>query len=161
MIKAQYMNLTVRNAKPRDVDFILYGIKDTFRIEKDVFNDKICLEKKRLAKKAIKNNQVRIALKENNPVGFLWFKISDVTPFGLDYGRWSKKYCWISYVYILKGYRNQGIGSLLYDDITKICKKRGVKHIMLDVFTVNEKSARFHRKKGFKPFLSIYSKNLI
>jgi len=39
----------------------------------------------------------------------------------------------------------------------KICKKKGIEQIMLDVFTVNKKSARFHERMGFKPLLVIYS----
>lgn len=154
------MNLKIRDASLRDARFILSGIRDIFRIEKYVFSDRIYRERKRLTKNAIKNKQVRIVIKGNEPIGFSWFKIDSLTPFGLDYGKWSGKYCWISFVYVLKNYRNQGIGSLLYDDIMKICRRRGIREIMLDVFIVNKKSARFHRKMGFKPFLSIYSKKM-
>jgi GNAT superfamily N-acetyltransferase len=152
--------LTIRNAKLQDTEFILSGIRDILRIEKCVFSDRVYRERKKLTKDAIKNKQVRVAIKENKPIGFSWFKISDLTPFGLDYGKWSEKYCWISFVHILKDYRNQGIGSLLYDDIMRICRRKRIKQIMLDIFTVNKKSARFHKRRGFKPFLLIYSKRI-
>ncbi|NYZ76223.1 GNAT family N-acetyltransferase [Candidatus Micrarchaeota archaeon] len=151
------MNLAIRDAKLQDTEFILSGIRDIFRIEKCVFSDRVYRERKKFTKNAIKNKQVRVVIEENKPIGFSWFRISDLTPFGLDYGKWSRKYCWISFVYVVKGYRNQGIGSLLYDDIMKICKKKGIKQIMLDVFTVNKKSTRFHEKIGFKPLLGIFT----
>jgi len=154
------MNLKIRDARVQDTGFILSGIRDILRMENCVLNDKVYHEKKKLTKDAIKNKHVRVATKENRPVGFSWFKICDLTPFGLDYGRWDRKYCWISYIYVSKRYRNQGIGSLLYDDITKICKSKRIKQIMLDVFTVNKKSARFHKKIGFKPILSICAKTI-
>ncbi len=151
------MSLKIRDAKLHDTEFILSGIRDIFRIEKCVFSDRIYREKKRLTKNAIKNKQVRVVIEEDKPVGFSWFKIGDLTPFGLDYGKWSEKYCWISFVYVLESYTNQGIGSLLYEDIMSICKRKKVKQIMLDVFTVNKKSARFHERIGFKPLLSIFT----
>jgi GNAT superfamily N-acetyltransferase len=101
-----------------------------------------------------------VAVEGGKPVGFSCFKIGDMTPFGLDYGRWSGRYCWISWVYVVKGYRNQGVGSLLYEDIARICKRKKIKEIMLDIFTVNKKSASFHRRMGFKPFLSIFTRNV-
>ena len=76
----------------------------------------------------------------------------------MGYGKWGRKYCWISFVYVVEEHRGHSVGSLLYDDIMKICRRKRIEEIMLDVFTVNKKSERFHKKKGFKPFLSIYSK---
>ncbi|QLJ52965.1 MAG: Acetyltransferase (GNAT) family protein [Candidatus Fermentimicrarchaeum limneticum] len=151
------MDLTIRNAKLQDIGFVLSGIREIFKIENDIF---VYNEKKKLVSNAIRDKHIRVVMKGGRSVGFLWFRISDLTPFGLDYGKWSRKYCWISFVYAVKSYRNQGIGSLLYDDIMRICKKRRVKQIMLDVFTVNKKSASFHKKRGFKPLLSIYRKTL-
>jgi len=148
------MDPSIRNARLQDTEFVLKGIREIFRIENDIF---VYREKKKLAINAIMNKQVRVVIEENKPIGFSWFGISDLTPFGLDYGKWSRKYCWISFVYVVKGHRNRGIGSLLYDDIMRICKRKKVRQIMLDVFTVNKKSARFHEKIGFKPLLSIFT----
>ena len=148
------MGPSIRNARLQDTKFVLDGIREIFRIENDIF---VYREKKKLAINAIMNKQVRVVIEENKPIGFSWFRISDLTPFGLDYGKWSRKYCWISFVYVVKSYRNQGIGSLLYEDIMKICKKKGIKQIMLDIFAVNKKSARFHEKIGFKPLLGIFT----
>jgi ribosomal protein S18 acetylase RimI-like enzyme len=148
------MNSAIRNAKLQDIGFVLSGIREIFRIENDIF---VYSEKKKLARNAIRDKHVRVVIKGGKPIGFSWFRISDSTPFGLDYGKWSEKYCWISFVYVLKNYRNQGIGSLLYDDVMRICRRKKVKQIMLDVFTVNKKSARFHESIGFRPLLSIFT----
>jgi len=154
---SEKMCLKIRNAKLQDTEFILSGIREIFRIENDSF---VYSEKKKLARNAIRNKHIRVAIKENKPIGFSWFRISDLTPFGLDYGKWSRKYCWISFVHVLKDYRNQGIGSLLYDDIMRICRRKRIKQIMLDIFTVNKKSTSFHKKRGFEPLLSVYSKRI-
>ncbi|NYZ78533.1 GNAT family N-acetyltransferase [Candidatus Micrarchaeota archaeon] len=148
------MDPTIRNAKLQDIEFVLSGIREIFKIENDIF---VYSEKKKLARNAIRDKHIRVAMRGDKPIGFSWFKIGDLTPFGLDYGKWSRKYCWISFVYVLKNYRNKGIGSLLYEDIMRICKRKKVKQIMLDVFTVNKKSARFHERIGFKPLLSIFT----
>jgi ribosomal protein S18 acetylase RimI-like enzyme len=154
------MKLITRNAKLEDRDYILSGIKDTFRIEKAVINNAIISEQKKLIIKAIKNKEIRIVVKGNNPIGFLWSTIGDITPFGLKYGKWDKKYCWVNWVYVSRKHRGRGIGPLLYADLIKICKSKRLEEIMLDVFTVNSKAIRFHKKIGFKPFLSIYSKKI-
>lgn len=154
------MGIKIRDARLQDTGFILSGIRDIFRMEKCIFNKKVYTEKKKLARSAIKDKRMRIAVKDTIPVGFLWFGISDITPFGLDYGKWSGKYCWISFVYVVEEYRSQGIGSLLYEDITRICRRKKIEEITLDVFTINKKSEKFHKKIGFRPMLSLYSKKL-
>jgi len=62
------MNLTIRNAKLKDMDYILSGIKDIFRIEKAVLTNDMLSEQKKLIIKAIKNKEIRAAIKENNPI---------------------------------------------------------------------------------------------
>jgi GNAT superfamily N-acetyltransferase len=152
------MDVKIKDAELQDTEFILSGIKDILAIEKCVFDDRVYRERKKLTRDAIKNKQVRIAIKKGKAVGFSWFKTGVLTPFGVGYGKWGRKYCWISFVYVSKESRGQGVGSLLYEDIMKICRRKKIKEMMLDVFTVNKKSAQFHKKKGFKPFLSIYSR---
>jgi GNAT superfamily N-acetyltransferase len=154
------MNFVIRNAKIQEIGFILNSIKEILKIEKATPDKKKIDEQRKFIIESIKNKEIRIANKENNPIGFLWFKIGDITPFGLNYGKWERKYCWINWVYVLQKYRNQGMGSLLYQDLMKICKKRGVKEIMLDVFKVNKKSLNFHIEQGFKPLLSIFHKKI-
>jgi len=154
------MKIKIRNAKIGDLKFIIKGIKEIFRIEKCRLKREKLNEEKRLALKAIKRNEVKIAVKEKKSLGFIWFAFSSTTPYGVDYGSWGKRYCFVSWVYVLKEYRHKGIGSLLYSEVKKICKKKKVKEIIIDVYAINKKSIKFHNRMGFKPLLYIETENI-
>jgi len=152
--------IKIENAKKEHVNFILKGIEEIFEIEKATLTKKQKIELKKSIIKDIKRREIKIAIKENKPVGFIWFKFSDKTPFGVNYGKWDEKYCWINWTYVTKKFRNKGIGSALYKEIEKICKEKGIKTIMFDIFKVNKLSQKVHKKLGFKELLSIYTKKV-
>jgi len=152
--------IKIENAKTKHVNFILKGIEEIFKIEKATLTRNQRIELKKFIIKDLKKREIKIAVKNDELVGFIWFKFSDKTPFGVNYGKWDEKYCWINWAYVTKKFRNQRIGSTLYKEIEKICKKKGIKTIMLDIFKVSKLSEKVHKKLGFKELLSIYTKNI-
>jgi len=153
--------IKIENAKIKHINFILKGIEETFKIEKATLTKKQKVELKKIILKDIKRGEIKIALRENKPIGFIWFKFSDKTPFGVNYGKWDEKYCWINWTYVTEKFRNRGIASTLYKEVEKICKKKGIKTMMLDIFKANKLSEKIHEKLGFKKLLSIYIKKLV
>lgn len=152
--------IKIKNAKVEHAEFVLKGIEEITKTEKATLTKKLKTELKEIILKDIKRKEIKIASKDGKPIAFIWFKFSDKTPFGVNYGSWDEKYCWINWTYVIKNFRNRGIGSALYKEVEKICKKKGVKTIMLDIFKVNKLSEKVHKKLGFKELLSIYVKSV-
>ena len=50
---------------------------------------------------------------------------------------------------IQKPYWNKGIGSIMFDEMIKIAKEKGIEQIELDVINDNERAKRLYTKKGF------------
>jgi len=48
----------------------------------------------------------------------------------------------------------------LYDLVETEAKSRGLKEVMLDVFTVNKTSHDFHTRIGYQPLLQLYTKKI-
>jgi GNAT superfamily N-acetyltransferase len=152
--------IKIENAKTKNINFILKGIKEILETEKIEFTKKQKIELKKSIVKDIKRKEIKVAIKENKPVGFIWFKFSNKIPFGVNYGKMDEKYCWVNWTYVTKKFRNKGIGSALYKEIEKVCKKKGIETMMLDIFKVNKLSEKVHKKLGFKELLSIYTKKV-
>jgi GNAT superfamily N-acetyltransferase len=66
----------------------------------------------------------------------------------------------VDYVYVHPDFRRLGIGSRLYEELGKRCKEEGINELILDVLELNENSREFHKKAGFEPFVTLYSKKL-
>jgi len=91
------------------------------------------------------------------PMAFLWLEFGDQYPFGVEYGKYWTNYNWISYVYVNKECRRQGIARKLYDLAHWESRKlNGVTKLALDVFESNASSVNFHRTLGFQIHATIY-----
>lgn len=149
--------MEIRDAGKGDFDFILFGKTEVARMEGFEIPD--MAHERRRVRKAIAEKRVRVAVDEGRPAGFIWFIESEEHPFGVDYGKFGMRYCWIDYVFVSEERRGKGIGTALYDDLARIARKRGVEKLMCDVFTVNKASADFHSRAGFEPLLTIYGRD--
>eukprot|EP00294_Goniomonas_avonlea_P014527 CAMPEP_0114544988 /NCGR_PEP_ID=MMETSP0114-20121206/3164_1 /TAXON_ID=31324 /ORGANISM="Goniomonas sp, Strain m" /LENGTH=159 /DNA_ID=CAMNT_0001729393 /DNA_START=23 /DNA_END=502 /DNA_ORIENTATION=+ len=141
-----------------DLPFFLKGVWDVYEIEGEThrYNEE---DEAALAKSRLENNGVLIATHNDVPVGLVSFCFSSVTPFGVDYGAWSP-YAWISFAYTIPEWRRRGVSKKLYSEVERIALEKGVKEIQLDVFSVNEGSDLFHRKLGYRPYVTLYTKSL-
>lgn len=147
--------MKVRYAKQSDIGFILGGLEDTRRhagwlkrYTKATYSDKKDI------REAIRERRIRVAEQGNKPIGFLNFS----TDSEIMYFR--ERFLWIDLVYVRKMCRRKGVGSLLYKDLTRIARKKGLKKLVIDIFDANKKSIIFHKKRGFKPLYTIYKREI-
>lgn len=151
-------NILADNAVKEDVTFILRGIKEICKIEKQKPDpDKTIIK---LTNNAINNNQIRILRINKKPIGFVQYKFTRKSLYGFDYGPYKRKYCWIDWWYVTKAYRRKGIGNMLYKEMIKICKKQKIKEIILDVFDVNRNARRFYEKEKFHNSIHILKEKI-
>jgi phosphinothricin acetyltransferase len=146
------MKIEIRNAKKEDELLILKGIKEICKLEKEK-PDSIAHLKKQF-NHSLKRKEIIVTTINNKAVGFIWFLIASRVPYGVNYGK-QKKYCWLDWFYVLKEYRNKGIGTILLKELVKHCKKIKINEIITDVYNINKKSLQFHEKRGFKPRIEI------
>lgn len=90
-----------------------------------------------------KNTFLRICICDNQPVGFSLFKINNT----LEYGSISK-------IAVKPGYQNQGIGSMILEDISKTLRFYNMFTIFVD--NIFESSTNFFIKNGFKEWSVSY-----
>jgi ribosomal protein S18 acetylase RimI-like enzyme len=150
--------VSFRIAKEEDFDFVWEGRLDIARADDYTIPD---VEKDReRVLSAINAGKVLLALAGGEPAGFLWFTISDKFPYGVSYGSFGSKYAFVDYVYVHPSRRRQGLGTRLYNGLGELCRKRGIGEIILDVMEINENSRKFHKKAGFAPFVTLYSRKV-
>lgn len=53
-------------------------------------------------------------------------------------------------MYVLKDYRNKGLGKLLLAKITEFCKSKGYKKIVLSTYPEMKDAIKFYEKNNFK-----------
>ncbi len=58
-------------------------------------------------------------------------------------------------MFMLKEYRNLGIGTRLYEEFNKWCKKKKVGIIRVQATAKNQKAVDFYRKNNFKGYTLI------
>lgn len=55
-------------------------------------------------------------------------------------------------MYLLKKYRGKGVGSALYNEIEKFCKKKGFKELILSTYPHFKEAIKMYKAKGFRQF---------
>jgi L-amino acid N-acyltransferase YncA len=152
---AKSLKFKVRNAKRMDYSFIVGGLEDIRhhagwlkRYTKATISDRMDI------KKAILGRRIRVVEHNNRPIGFINFSTdSEIMYF-------QSKFVWVDLIYVRKMYRGKGVGALLYKDVCRIARTRGIKRVVVDVFEANKKSILFHKRLGFKRVYTIYQKKL-
>jgi ribosomal protein S18 acetylase RimI-like enzyme len=146
-------SVSIAYATNEESDFIFNGIQEICKIEKETSDGKVWLNKS--IKSSIKRKNI-VCLKLNGKIaGFLEFIISKKEPYGINYEKEKKNFCWVNNMFVDKKYRGKGFGEEMFNELYKICKKKGINKIMLDVFKVNEPSRRFYEIEGFKNKINI------
>ncbi len=92
--------------------------------------------------------------------GFIWFTMTKKCFVGIDNCDFTDSYVYISYVWVNKLIRGKGIAKKLYAKVIEYCKANNVKKVWLDIPLNNKSSMDFHKKIGFEPQTTLYSKCL-
>jgi ribosomal protein S18 acetylase RimI-like enzyme len=154
-----------RFATLTDIDIIMKGILEILFLEEnktDFFSEEKKQEQNDLICNAINTNNIIVSEDTYNQVnGFIWFNITNKCFYGLDYGNLENHYMFISYIWVIESSRNKGIAIQLYDKVINYAKENNIKKIWLDIYMSNDKSINFHNKLGFKPQITLYSKDII
>ena len=70
-------------------------------------------------------------------------------------------YLRVNDLYVLKEYRNKGIGEKLLSKIENIAKNKGIKHIFISTATKDTESiTKFYKRNGFKIWTTLLFKNI-
>ena len=148
--------MIIRYAKEDDLEFLEKGLLDVRNIEKRPMNDlPVTKEDSESFMKGIRNREVRIIDDENGrPAAFMYHRTDHPIPYV------SGKFLWIDLLYVRKDLRGKGMGSALYNDALRIANEKGVDRIVIDIFDPNDRSKIFHSKLDFKPFYTIYIKEI-
>ena len=154
-----------RFATLTDIDIIMKGILEILFLEEnktDFFSEEKKQEQINYLCNAINKNNIIVSEDTYNQVnGFIWFNITNKCFYGLDYGNLENHYMFISYIWVIESSRNKGIAIQLYDKVIDYAKENNIKKIWLDIYMSNDKSINFHNKLGFKPQITLYSKDII
>lgn len=143
----------IRYASEEDIPFIIQGIKEISIVEKQKPDKDVMILK--FIKLALKKNEIKVISKDKKVIGFIQFKFTNKNPYGIEYGKYERRFCWVDWWYIAKDYRNKGFGKILHQDIISLCKRKKIKEVMLDVFHVNSSAFGFYKKEGFSEFIHI------
>ena len=65
-----------------------------------------------------------------------------------NYSTWKGKCLYLEDFFVLPEFRGTGIGSILFDEVVAIAKKRGVKRMDWQVLDWNEPALNFYKKKN-------------
>ena len=150
-----------RFATLTDIDVIMKGILEILLLEENDSDQSNETEQLNLICNAIDKNCIIVSENNNNEViGFIWFNITNKSFYGFDYENCKNHYMFISYIWVLESYRNNGIATELYDKVIQYAKENNIKKIWVDIFLSNEKSIIFHSKLGFNPQITLYSKDI-
>lgn len=80
-----------------------------------------------------------VAEKQGKIIGFaLYFT---------NYSTWKGKCLYLEDFFVLPEYRGTGVGSILFDEVVRIAKEKGVKRMDWQVLDWNEPALNFYRKK--------------
>jgi len=84
---------------------------------------------------------------DNKPIGFFWYKHDT----GLDGVRFCGKVAHIISCGLFDEFQNQGIGTILLDEVCKRIKSNGGECLYTDTYTANDDAMMFYIKRSFIP----------
>lgn len=101
------------------------------------------------------NSVVLIAEIENTPVGLMRGDIKEIEPFFKH-----NKILYLDDIYIVEKHRKQGIARLLFSEIEKYAKKKGIKRLQGRAYNYNEPIRKLLVSLGYKTPHSTWDKVL-
>jgi L-amino acid N-acyltransferase YncA len=148
--------MMIRYAEESDLEFLEKGLLGVRTIEKRPAGDlPVSEEDTESFLKGIEQKEIRVIDDEKGkPAAFMYHR----TDFPIPYVHGD--FLWIDILYVREDCRGRGMGTALYRDALRIAGEKGLDRVVIDVFDANERSKKFHRDLDFKPFYTIYIKEL-
>lgn len=131
------MKITIRDALVSDsarmaeLDDLCFG--DQFRYSDDLFEELV----------SHPNTICLIAQTEKGPAEMIGLAIADSTFGRVNFGH-------LVTIDVHPDLRRRSIGSMLLEQITLRLKKKGLKKILLEVYTQNSSAIRFYKTRGYE-----------
>ncbi len=121
----------IRKVDIEDIDFIYYQDKLVFK--EDPWGDKDCYKDIVLSDVSY----FYIVLDGDIKIGYIGITMSE--PFAE-----------VISVLVVDEYRKKGIASMMFDKVFKVCLKKGVKQLTLEVRPSNKNAIKLYNKLGFE-----------
>ena len=133
------MEITIRKGEKADLPTVLELIKELADYENAL-------------------NQVSITLEELENDGFgerpwYWFIVAEkdndiigLSFYWIRYSTWKGKFLFLEDFVIKKEYRNQGVGSKLFEETIKVCQKLNLNGMIWQVLEWNTPAINFYKK---------------
>ncbi len=134
-------NITIRNASPDDCIAVHSLIQELAVFEKAAEEVEVSVEQ--LEKDAFGENrivEIRVAEQNGEVVGAaLTYE---------KYSTWKGRSLHLEDLIVKESHRGKGIGSMLFNEIVKLCKDRGYGRMEWQVLDWNESAIEFYKKYG-------------
>tara|TARA_E500000331_G_C16895125_1_gene556443 strand:- start:38 stop:508 length:471 start_codon:yes stop_codon:yes gene_type:complete len=133
------MKITIREGIKEDLPAVLWLIKELADFEKSL-------------------DEVTITLEDLENDGFgdrpwFWFLVAEenneivgLSFYWIRYSTWKGKFLFLEDFVIKKEYRRSGIGSKLFEETIKICKKKDLNGMIWQVLDWNSQARNFYKK---------------
>lgn len=146
------MNINIREAELRDIDQLNDLQQSLVKFERP-FDDGIPIEGDVIyydISGLIKdiNTFFIVAEAEDKIIGCGFAQIRDNLIWAVE-----KKLGYIGLIVIKEEYRRNNTGKLIVDELTGWLRKKNISHIILEVYSKNEKAIKAYKNYGFKEFV--------
>jgi GNAT superfamily N-acetyltransferase len=136
------MLVSFRPCRPKDHGTLLRLVKTYYRTSKIPFSSKSLTKGLDTLLRNVSQGQAWLMENHKKPVGYALLTYN----FDLEYGGVEGM---LIDVFVEKGSRNHGIGSLALYEIEDFCRERGIRTIELQVSHHNKGAENFYRRAGF------------
>jgi predicted GNAT superfamily acetyltransferase len=146
--KGNRMSITIRDMKPQDEGFVL----ELNRVNVEVLSP---MDQEKLAYFVDKSDMFRIAEVDGQPAAFLIALREGLGDYWSENYKWFsnqyEKFLYIDRIVIGEGFRHDGLGRQLYQEVFQRAADCGVDTVTaeVDIIPYNDPSLKFHKAMGF------------
>ncbi len=148
--------ILIRQAKLEDLFSIQTLNNKLFELEYANFDDTLKVgwpfekDGEEYFRRAILNDIVFVAEKDNNVVGYLAGSICEPVSYVLT------DFAELDNMFVLEEYRKYGIGTMLFSYFKNYCISKKIKNIKVTASSKNLKAIQFYLKNGFEEYNSTF-----
>lgn len=140
------MNVTFRNATPRDLALLLGMIQQLYASDAIPFNEAKSRRAILVLLSEPEHGNVRVMEVDQQPVGYVVVTFA----FSLEFGG---RYGFIDELFVAEPYRGCGVGTAAVRHAASACADQGMLALLLEADLKNEHATRLYRRLGFREHL--------